>query len=62
LFDSRHLKNIIDALRDAMAAIGEHRLGIQKEIRLVVAMSMYLGEFAVYTIMLIGRWSSEVFL
>ncbi len=52
-------QDIINALRDAVVAIGEHQLGINKEdigtrlIRLGAAMAMYLGECAVYTIMLI---------
>ncbi len=53
-------QDIINALQDAVVAIGERQLGINKEdigmhsIRLGVAMAMYLGECAVYTIMLIG--------
>jgi hypothetical protein len=52
--------NVINALQDALEAIGEDRLGIKKEevgthlIRLGAAMAMYLGECPVYTIMLIG--------
>jgi hypothetical protein len=44
------LTNVINALQDAMEAIGEDRLGIKKEevgthlIRLGVAMAMYLGD------------------
>ena len=61
-------ENVIIALRDAVVAIGEHRLGITKDqigthsIRSGAAMAMYLGECAVFTIMLIGRWSSDAFL
>ncbi len=61
-------KNIINALRDAVVAIGEHRLGIIKVqigtplIRFGAAMAMYLGKCAVFTIVLIGRWSSDAFL
>ena len=61
-------ENIIKALRDAVVAIGEHRLGITKDqirthsIRSGAAMAMYLGECAVFTIMLIGCWSSDAFL
>jgi hypothetical protein len=61
-------KNIIDAFQDAVVTIGEHRLGIMKEdvrthlIRSGAAMAMYLRECPVYTIMLIGRWSSDAFL
>jgi hypothetical protein len=61
-------ENVIKALRDAVEAIREHRLGITKDeigthlIRSGAAMAMYLGECAVFTIMLIGRWSSDAFL
>jgi hypothetical protein len=61
-------ENVINALRDSVVAIGEHRLGITKDqvgthsIRLGAAMAMYQGECAVFTIMLIGRWSSDAFL
>jgi hypothetical protein len=54
-------QNITDALQDAVVAIGEHRLGIKNEdicthlIRLGAAM-------AIYTIMLIGNWSSDAVL
>jgi hypothetical protein len=53
--------NVISALQD-------DRLGIKKEevgthlIRSGAAMAMYLGECPVYSIMLIGRWSSNAFL
>jgi hypothetical protein len=61
-------QDVINALQDAVVAIGEHQLGINKEgigthlIRSGAAMAMYLGECAVYTIMLIGRWLSNAFL
>jgi hypothetical protein len=60
--------NMISALGDAVEAIGEDRFGIKNEevsthlIRSGVAMAMYLGKCPVYTIMLIGRWSSDAFL
>ena len=60
--------NVINALQDAVEAIGEVRLGIKKEevgthsIRLGAAMAMYLGKCPAYTIMLIGQWSSDAFL
>jgi hypothetical protein len=60
--------NVINALQDAVEAIGVDRLGIKKEevgthsIRSGAAMAMYLGECPVYTIILIGRWSSDAFL
>ncbi len=59
---------VVNALRDVVGAIGETRLGIAKHevgthsLRSGVAMAMYLGECPVYTIMLIGRWSSNAFL
>jgi hypothetical protein len=68
-----HLKQVtsthmINALRDAVGTIGEAKLGIKKEdvgthsIRSGAAMAMYLGECPVFTIMLIGCWSSDAFL
>jgi hypothetical protein len=60
--------NVINALQDAVEAVREDRLGIKREeigthlIRSGVATAMYLGECPVYTIMLIGRWSSNAFL
>ena len=59
---------MVEALRVAVGAIGEEKLGIlMKEvgthsIRSGAAMAMYLGECPVYTIMMIGRWSSDAFL
>ena len=59
---------MVAALRDAVVSIGEDALGFKKEqvgthsIRSGSAMAMYLGEFPVYTIVLIGRWSSDAFL
>ena len=59
---------LIDALRDAVVAVGEDSLGFKAcevgthSIRSGAAMQMYLGECPVYTIMLIGRWSSDAFL
>ncbi len=61
-------KEMVNALRDAASAVGEERLGFDKEeigthsLRSGAAMSMYLGECPVYTIMMIGRWSSDAFL
>jgi hypothetical protein len=52
---------MINALRDAVGAMGEVKLGIKKEdvgthsIRSGAAMAMYLGECPVFMIMLIGR-------
>ena len=59
---------MIDAIRDAVVAIGETSLGINKSevgthsIRSGAAMAMYLGGCPVYSIMLIGRWRSTAFL
>ena len=59
---------LVDALRDAVVAVGEDLLGFKAtqvgthSIRSGAAMQMYLGECPVYTIMLIGRWSSDAFL
>lgn len=61
-------KILIDSLRDAVIAVGEDSLGFKADevgthsIRSGAAMQMYLGECPVYTIMLIGRWSSDAFL
>jgi hypothetical protein len=61
-------KEMVDALRAAVVAVGEDRLGFKAEdigthsIRAGGAMAMYLGECPVYTIMMIGRWSSDAFL
>jgi hypothetical protein len=59
---------VVNPLRDVVGAIGETCLGIAKHevgthlLRSGVTMAMYLGECPVYTIMLIGRWSSNAFL
>ena len=61
-------KEMVNALQDAVVAIGEDTLGIKREeigthsIRSGAAMAMYLGECPVYVIMMIGRWSSDAFL
>jgi hypothetical protein len=60
--------HVINALQDAVGAIGEVKLGFKKEnvgmhsIRLGVAMAMHLGECLVFMRMLIGCWSSNAFL
>jgi hypothetical protein len=59
---------MINILQDTVSAIGEVKLGTNKEdvgtrsIRLGAAMAMYLGECPVFIIMLIGCWSSNAFL
>ena len=61
-------EEMIEALQAAVKAIGEELLGIKAEevgthsIRSGSAMAMFLGECPVYTIMMIGRWSSDAFL
>jgi len=59
---------IAKALRIAATIIGEQNLGFHPNelgthsIRSGAAMAMYLTRTPVYTIMLIGRWSSDAFL
>ena len=61
-------KEMVSALRDAVCAIGEDKLGFRTEQVGThsqisgAAMAMYLGDCPVYTIMMIGRWSSDAFL
>jgi hypothetical protein len=61
-------EQVTNALHNAIGAIGQDALGILNDeigthsIRLGLAMAMYLGKCSVYTIMLIGRWSSDAFL
>ena len=61
-------KEIIDAINASAEAIGWDKLGVKKgdfgthSIRSGGAMAMYLDEIPIYTIMLIGRWSSDAFL
>lgn len=56
------------ALRQAVTKIGPERLGFGPErvgthsLRSGAAMAMYLAKEPVYTIMLLGRWSSDAFL
>ena len=65
-----HVKSqdIIDAINRASEAIGWDRLGVKKgdfgthSIRSGAAMAMYLEEIPIYTIMMIGRWSSDSWL
>ena len=62
------LRQVITSLRAACATIGSAQLGFEpKEIsthslRSGAAMEMYLAAVPVYTMMLIGRWSSYAFL
>jgi len=59
---------IADMCRDGVVAIGETKLGIHRSeigtrsIRSRAVMAMYLAGVSVFSIMLIGRWSSTAFL
>jgi hypothetical protein len=60
--------DMITAIRTAASTIGENHLGFTVEelgthsIRSGAAMAMHLAHVPSYTIMLIGRWSSDAFL
>ena len=66
----QHVKNtdMFKALYDAASSISEAHLGFKPSdigthsIHSGAAMLVYLAEVQVYTIMLIGRWSSDAFL
>ena len=59
---------IVDKIRASATVIGEDVLGCQPSefgshsIRSGAAMAMYLNDVPTYTIMLVGRWSSDAFL
>lgn len=61
-------KELLERLRSHAAAMGEATLGFKASeigthsIRSGAAMAMYLVGVPVFTIMLIGRWSSDAFL
>ena len=61
-------KEIVDSLRSAVVGYDEDKLGFKAEdigthsIRTGSVMAMYKREVPVYVIMMIGRWSSDVFL
>lgn len=61
-------KDIVSAIDTAAESIGWDSLGVKKgdfgthSIRSGGAMAMYLDEVPIYTIMMIGRWSSDAFL
>jgi hypothetical protein len=61
-------RQVITTLCAACATIGSARLGFEPDkigthsLRSGAAMEMYLAGVPVYTIMLIGRWSSNAFL
>ena len=60
--------NVRVALRQSVLSIGQDKLGFGPDdvgthsIRSGAAMAMYLAKEPVYTIMLLGRWSSDAFL
>ena len=62
------LVNVLHALRAAVTYLGKDTLGFTASeigthsLRSAAAMAMYLAGVPVYTIMLIGRWSSDAFL
>ena len=59
---------VLSKMRGAAAALGREKLGCDPEdigahsIRSGAAMAMYLDNVPVFSIMLIGRWSSDAFL
>jgi hypothetical protein len=61
-------KQTLHRIRDRVKAIGKDVLGFTAlevgthSIRSAAAMAMYLANVPVYSIMLIGRWSSDAFL
>jgi hypothetical protein len=61
-------KDMTSLIRKAVADIGSERLGFTPEecgthsIRSAAAMAMHMAGVPIYTIMLIGRWSSDAFL
>eukprot|EP00957_Ditylum_brightwellii_P055738 4223423-Ditylum_brightwellii.AAC.1 len=61
-------KEMVNALRAAVFALGEDKLGLKikdigtHSIRSGAVMAMYLGECPVYVIMMIGCWSSNALL
>ncbi len=61
-------KELLNKIRLAAATLGEDELGFTPDkvglhsARSGAAMAMYLAKVPVYTIMLLGRWSSDAFL
>ena len=61
-------QDIIDGINRGAEAIGWDYLGLKKgdfgthSIRSGGAMAMYLDEIPIYTIMMIGRWSSDAWI
>jgi hypothetical protein len=54
-------KEMTTLILKVMADMGTERLGTHS-IQSAAAMAMYTADLPVYTIMLIGRWSSDAFL
>jgi hypothetical protein len=67
-FDSLHSKAALKMLRQFLSDVNSESLNIKPEecglhsLRSSSAMAMYLNGIPVYTIMLLGRWSSDAFL
>jgi hypothetical protein len=67
-FSSLSSEDVRIRLRAAAAVLGEAFLGFKPEdigthsLRSGAAMAMYLANVPVYTIMIVGRWSSDAFL
>jgi hypothetical protein len=61
-------KELLTKIQACVAAMGRARLGFgpleigTHSIRSAAEMSMFLADMLVYTIMLLGRWSSDAFL
>jgi hypothetical protein len=67
-FADLHSKTALMMLRQSLRKINSESLNIKAEncglhsLRSSAAMAMYLNGIPVYTIMLLGRWSSDAFL
>ena len=61
-------KQVLETIRTATQALGQSKLGYGPDEvgthsnRSASAMAMYLNGIPVFTIMLLGRWSSDAFL
>ena len=59
---------VVAVLRAAVEAIGENKPGFKsseigtRSIRSGAAIAMFLDEIPVYTMLMIGHWSSDAFL
>jgi hypothetical protein len=52
---------VVKVIGETQLGIAKHKIGTHS-IKSGAAMAMYLGEYPVYMIMLIGHWSSDAFL